>query len=239
MKIHQVYIGNQDFFDNVVSVHLSEEMANVKNIQDAEYKLWTEDDIINLLKNNYDERLLNAYHKIRPNTFKSDIARAALLDTFGGIYVDIGHEFFNYQILKDLTETNDMVVFSDINEEWFTNMVGYHGSIQSALMYSSGSNIFLKSVLEEITKNVENNFYGTSPWDATSVTRFGKVFEKTNIDFKYVRGRLEKTESGRNHYFVDGTSESIAGHKHPEKSGIFHGSGMSYVELWNNHMLYN
>jgi mannosyltransferase OCH1-like enzyme len=239
-KIHQVYIGNEDFFNDVVSVRLKEEMKNVQSIEGTEYRLWKDAEIQELLKENYGERVLAAYHKIKPNTFKSDIARAALLDTFGGIYVDLGHEFFNFDLLKNLINSYDMVLFSDTKEGWFVKDTQYDQSIQSALMYSSGSNVYLRSVIDSIVTNIENNFYGVSPWDATSVVRFGKVFEKTEIDFSYIRGNLEMNSEGRRVYFInDDIDNAIAGHKRPENGNIFHNKDLSYHELWGNGQMYN
>ena len=66
---------------------------NIKKIieknPDFEYNFFTNEDCYNYIKNNFDDRVLEAYNKINPGAGKADIWRLAVILKEGGIYIDV------------------------------------------------------------------------------------------------------------------------------------------------------
>jgi hypothetical protein len=239
MKVHQVYVGDATFFSEQVAPTFEEEMSSISKLPGVEYKLWKHKDILGLISKEYGQRGVAVYEKIRPNALKTDFVRAVILNTIGGLYLDIGCEVIDFTHIRDLSEDNHMILFSDIEEQSFVSFARYKNSIQNSVMYSKGKNIYLTNLIEEIMTNVENNFYGDSPWDAVSVVRFGKVFLKTEIDFNYILGKAVIFISGRKMFVSPVTNSPVAASKRLGKQEFFHSPENSYVTLWQQGKLYN
>jgi hypothetical protein len=239
MKIHQVYLGDPAFFLERVAPTFKEEMDLIRAIPGTEYKLWRDADVRDLIFKEHGQRGIAVYEKIKPNTLKTDFFRAVLLNTIGGLYLDIGCEITDFDHIKELTQDNHMILFSDIDEHSFVTFAKYKNSIQSSVMYCKGENIYLTNLIDEIMTNVENSFYGESPWDAVSVVRFGKVFLKTEIDFNYILGKAVIFKNGRKMFMSPTTANPIAASKRLGKQDFFHSPHNSYVTLWSRGELYN
>ena len=54
-----------------------------------EYCFYDNNDCDIFIKENFDERIYNAYCKIIPGAFKADLWRYCVLYKYGGVYVDI------------------------------------------------------------------------------------------------------------------------------------------------------
>jgi hypothetical protein len=62
--------------------------ANKNTLHNYEFRLWSDNEIIELIKTEY-PYLLKVYQSTRTGVQKGDIARIILLHRFGGIYVDL------------------------------------------------------------------------------------------------------------------------------------------------------
>jgi hypothetical protein len=239
MKIHQIYTGDFVLFEKSVLPEFKEELKGITLHPNTEHKLWLDSDIRNLIFSEYGDRGIAVYEKIRPNTFKCDFARAVILNSIGGLYLDIGYEILDLDSVLELTKGNDMILFYDIEDSWFVNYAKYDKSIQSAVMYSKGKNSYLTQLIEELMENVESNFYGDSPWDALSVVRFGKVFEKANPSFRYALGNCKIDDNNRKMFSIPKLERPLAAGYRQKKISFFHKPGNCYVGLWEDGKLYN
>jgi hypothetical protein len=237
MNIHQVYIGNEEGFSEALKT-FGREIKTFQALGRSKYKLWTDKEIKSLLLSEYGPRAVLAYESFGSNTSASDLARAAIIDSYGGWYSDLGNQVINSDLFF-LPEHVPFLFFHDtkIDDPFFQKYVNGRAAIQTGLFFSKSNSHFLKSIIKSIIENSENRFYGDSPWDPTGPVLFGKTFYDLKLENKYL-GNFEKlNKENRFSYFIN-TEAPIAYFKHPEKSKIFKSPEVNYVTLWENKKFY-
>jgi hypothetical protein len=97
--IHQIWLGSP------VPVKYTAWMKSWAELLDWEYRLWTDDDVNDILLYNQD-----LYDQASNYGEKSDILRLELLLHYGGIYVDIDFECINGNVFDELNRSFDFFV---------------------------------------------------------------------------------------------------------------------------------
>lgn len=111
----------------------------LENFSDFEYKLWNDDEIDNLIQNEYPE-FWDVYQEFPVHIMKIDFVRFAFMHKFGGIYADM--DYYCYQnFYNDLTDTGYIV----------ENPYG-NDPFENSLMASEPGNIFFYKCMEESQK---------------------------------------------------------------------------------------
>jgi hypothetical protein len=110
--IHQIWIGPNPIPDNCKQ--FSENLQEINN--DFEYKLWTNDNMPEL-----PEKCKIQFDRYQKMALKSDVLRYFLLETYGGIYVDMDFECFKN--FSELTNTDIFVAFPNSTGHWITNCI--------------------------------------------------------------------------------------------------------------------
>jgi len=101
--IHQTWKDN--FLPSIISNIRSENISLLRS-KGYEFKFWTDDDILELIKKHYQE-FYNIYRLTKTGVQRGDISRIILIYHFGGIYIDL-----DVLILRDFDELIDM--YSDL-----------------------------------------------------------------------------------------------------------------------------
>jgi hypothetical protein len=96
------------------------------------------------IEKNFDKPVLDAYDKLKPYAYKSDLFRLCNLYLTGGIYVDVKYESVNNFRFIDLTD-KEYVVAEPLG-------------IQNCLLVFSAKNDYLFNCIQTLTKNVLNNY---------------------------------------------------------------------------------
>ncbi len=142
------------------------------------FYLFDDNQCAEFIKNNFDIKVYNAYNKLIPGAYKADLWRYCILYKYGGIYLDIKYFPVNGFRLIELTE----------NEHWVRDRPKPL-SIYNALMVCQAGNVILRKAIEQVVKNVENNFYGESPLEPTGPTLLGNIILRDkhliNLDMKH------------------------------------------------------
>ena len=160
--IHQTYPTkniNSDIQNNI---------NNLKKLNpDYEYILYDDNDIIDFIKNNYSQHILNTYNSINPEygPARADYFRYLLMYKKGGIYLDIK---------SSCDRPFDSVI--NKNDEFILTHWGYKGAWYKILNNEYGEycnwNIIIKKnhplmkkIIDQITLNINNysiDKYGVS-----------------------------------------------------------------------------
>ena len=146
---------------------------NIKMNPEYNYYLYDDYDCRNFIYNNFDFKVLNAFDKLIPGAYKSDLWRYCVLYVNGGIYMDI-----KFKIIKPLHTyiKKDTIIFvKDIVDD----------NVYNAIMIASPKLEIFKHAINEIVNNVNNNYYGLNPLDPTGPGLLGKIIKKYNYT-KYV-----------------------------------------------------
>lgn len=161
-----IYLGNiKDIYLNTYA----EEINSFKSIQGVDLTIWDDAAIQDLMRNNFDNHILEAYLSVNPYPFKADLARLCILYVFGGWYSDIGISFIT-KIIPD----KDIIVF---NDHGLKKIFGYENVIQNSIIYSTPKQPKILECIENIAYMFSNKIYGDLPADPGGTVQMGKVFK--------------------------------------------------------------
>ena len=109
------------------------------------YKLFTSQDRINFLRDNFGPEVLEAYHSLVPGAFKADLFRYCLLYVKGGVYTDVD---MICETSLDTWIDGELVVVRDdpMAEKWLAN--GFIASIPNRPELKHAIDSILKIVRE-------------------------------------------------------------------------------------------
>lgn len=164
-------IIHQTFKTKKLPLELQEIVFRIKDTCPTfEYRLYDDEDIINFIKENYDEETLELYNMINPELgmAKADFFRYLLIYKVGGFYFDIK----SYP-KRDLTEWAEH--FSFITAHWchrhHADSLKYKfGEFQNWHIMSEPGHPIIAKVIQRMKENIRNY-----------VHRPGKIDEKTDI----------------------------------------------------------
>jgi mannosyltransferase OCH1-like enzyme len=149
---------------------MKKNMDNLKEMN-SEFKLYVYDEIKcrKFIKKYFDETVLNAYDKLKPCSYKSDLWRYCVLYIRGGVYIDIKYKCINNFKFIALTE-----------KEYFVKDREEYGSY-TGLIVSLPKNQVLWKCVQKIVDHVRDNHYGSNALDPTGPGLLGSFFSKAEI----------------------------------------------------------
>jgi len=164
-----------------VSSDVNNCILNNKNMS-PEYAFYCYDDndCLRFLLEHFPKRIHDAFEKLNPGAFKSDLFRYCLLYIQGGVYIDA-----NKKLLKPLHQliqpTTEMMLVMDRR----VNTIGFHlhpdrelQPIYQAFLAAVPRHPFLRSCIEQSVHNIETNYYGETPLDITGPSMMGYQFHR-------------------------------------------------------------
>lgn len=225
--IHQVVI-----VDDGIEVDISDKNYSIKEyFSGHRYILWDKSKIIELMKENNDEEILWAFNKLKPYSFKADLAKYYVVYKFGGWYSDINNTFIASP--PDINN-HDFVVFSErlhlTETTWAT---------QTSIFYADSGHYILKQAIDDIVDNCKKEFYGKHALCPTGPNLLGSAIAKFNLpeNSNYLIGRFCDDEIGTkfvvNNYDLARYKMNGLG---PSDPGII--GGNSYAQMWHNRDIY-
>ena len=148
-----------------------------KNNPRFNYYLFDDNDCANFIRNNFPEKVLNAYNSLIPGAYKADLWRYCILYKMGGIYMDIKYKPINGFKLYNLLEKEHWCLDIDRN------------NIYNAVMVCKPGNQILLKAIEKVCENVKNKYYGNNIFNPTGpalLSNFFTIEEKHGFDMKHV-----------------------------------------------------
>ena len=134
---------------------------------DFEYKMWTDDDLDSLIKNDF-AYFYDIYKNYDVNIKRIDIARYFILYKYGGIYADMDYICFKnfYDLLP-----KDKVSISE--SPWRENEY-----LQNALMISPKESPFWMKVIEKATIRFNENYNNGDVLDVTGPRLISDTYQE-------------------------------------------------------------
>lgn len=164
---------------------IKEKMDNLKEMySDCNYQLYTNDNIVEFLIDNFSSDILLAYNMCRSYAFKSDLVRYCLLYTYGGYYFDVSicPNFrlecdYDAYALKGTPEHIDGKT---------ANMLD-----NGVMFFKEPGNKFLKAAIDKTVYNILHHRYGNHALDITGPMMLYKLDHKEIHLFpcSYVEGK--------------------------------------------------
>jgi hypothetical protein len=149
---------------------------NIKNLQnnnpEFKYILYDDDDIKEFIKNNFNNDVLYAFNKLKPGAYKADLFRYCIMYINGGVYLDIKFNTINNFKFIYLMDKEHFVLDAKM---WHTN------SIYNGLLICLPKNTKMLDCINQIVKNVYNNYYGESTLSPTGPHLLVKYFNSEEL----------------------------------------------------------
>jgi mannosyltransferase OCH1-like enzyme len=205
-----------------------------KNNLDIQFELFDEIQCREFISQNFEKDVLDAYDRLSPSSYKSDLWRYCVLYRNGGIYMDIKYETVNGFCLKDICDKERFVL--DRPGHWDKDQVGLY----TALIVSKPRNKILRACIQRITHNTENYYYGSNALYPTGPGMLGQIY--FDNDFLQNIHRLREIEM----FHRDKTNEIV--YKNTIVMKIYDGyreeqlkyqNNMHYSKLWEHRAIYH
>jgi mannosyltransferase OCH1-like enzyme len=235
MQVSQIFLtddGGKDVPEALLALN-----QTVKNgFASANYQRFNNETLRTFVKEKFDSSVLKAYDSLRSYSNKADLGRFCLLYAIGGWYFDMGIRL-NTPI--ELGERIEMLAFREIQK--FT---GTCWACMTAVLFSKPGNPALMYAIEQIVKNVNNQYYGITPLSPTATPVLGQALAKHGEQANYVYGdflQLTPTHEKQNTAFVlpDGTILAWGKTAGGGDLSAFGAKGVNnYNDLWRNKTLY-
>jgi mannosyltransferase OCH1-like enzyme len=235
MQVSQIFLtddGGKDVPEALLALN-----QTVKNgFASANYQRFNNETLRTFVKEKFDSSVLKAYDSLRSYSNKADLGRFCLLYAIGGWYFDMGIRL-NTPI--ELGERIEMLAFREIQK--FT---GTCWACMTAVLFSKPGNPALMYAIEQIVKNVNNQYYGITPLSPTATPVLGQALAKHGEQANYVYGdflQLTPTHEKQNTAFVlpDGTILAWGKTAGGGDLSAFGAKGVNnYNDLWNERRLY-
>lgn len=151
-KIHQLWLNK-----NIKSYPKSyDKYINTWKIDNYEYKLWNFDECIELIKNNFNEKIYNTFIKIKPDICKCDLARFCIVYIYGGLYVDLNVECLNKNI-EFFLKNKEIILYQEPEHH---NTLGYK-KLFNGIFASIPKNKFIYDWIDKMCDYMIYNNYGS------------------------------------------------------------------------------
>lgn len=128
---------------------------------------FSDDDCQQSIEDTQDERIINAYNKLIPTAFKSDLWRYVILNKYGGVYLDFSHVS---------TKSYDYIINND--KEIFLKDKKDECGINNSFIACCKNNEVLKTAIEFCIYNVENFVRDLRVYDVTGPQLLERAFRK-------------------------------------------------------------
>lgn len=152
---------------NNINDNIKLSIEKIKNNNpEFNYYLFDNNGCINFLKNNFNNDVLHAYNKLKPESYKSDLWKYCILYIYGGVFIDITKKPINNFKFIDIINNNQMF-FSRNND--------------LSLLISYPKNPIFITCIEKIIENVNNNYYGVDETYPTNIGLFISICKSDNI----------------------------------------------------------
>lgn len=213
--------------------------------QNPEYtfQYYDDDQIRNFIREHH-PYALNAYDALIPGAYKADLWRMLVLYTYGGVYIDAGHQFV--VPLSDILDESD---------EFVSVFEVYDLGIHNSFIYAYPQHPILKNTIDMILDNINNRRYGENTTDITGPTTFQRAYNLTlglperhpipigradtpQYKIRFLRHDYKDNDRA-NTYIVDETDRKVIRTKFEGYEEAMYSEGpRKYSDLWLERVVY-
>lgn len=237
--IHQIMINNED------SIHIPPIIGeNIRSIQncypDATYKLWNHQELLELIRDNFDTEVVSAFNTLKPFAYKADLGRLCLAYVFGGLYIDLG-----IRLIQPIeVPTNfGLLAFRD-----FLNINSIWTCVANGVFWVQEPNRKeIKLCIDKIVEHCKNRYYGENSLYPTGPVLFGQCITKTMIEadnkspYEFWIGDIERLAKNADTIFFVTPLGQVFGYRiksisHSEVTDALKAN--QYGPMWDNRNIY-
>lgn len=173
-RVHQILLSTGEI-DRLPE----SKIENIKNNVSVDHTLWLEKDIVNLIRDNFSPKTLEAFNKIKPLAYKADLARYCILYVYGGWYFDLSIDIVDFSVLKNYGDDYQVVIFRDVPSAGESYAIG-----NSVLWFRNREHPVLEDVIARVTENILSEKYENHPHSITGPNVLGEFIVRYQLDTK-------------------------------------------------------
>jgi mannosyltransferase OCH1-like enzyme len=190
-----------------------------------DHKLFNLDMCRDFIKNNFEQRILDAFDNIIPYAFKFDLWRYCILYLNGGIYLDSKY----YPL-------NNFKFFWLTDKEYFCkDLPSSRSGIYNALIICKPKNKLMFNAIYKLVENVENKYYGTFSLEPTGPFMLKQLAINMDININSFELELEKINDAE-HYIRYNSLRILELHKEYRQEQKKYGK--HWIYYWLNQCAY-
>jgi mannosyltransferase OCH1-like enzyme len=189
---------------NVFQVAIDKKIFSVNlRINNPEFNFFyfDENDCDKFILNNYPDNIYKAYKSLIPLEYKFDFWKYCILYKYGGIYID--DKYIDNIKLINLIDYN---FFASYKHDYYNKLL-----INTDFIVTKSNNPIFMIAINEIIKNINNNYYGIDLTYPTGAGLLGKIFienkikahlfyDGNNISFKNIIIMKTKNNNKKSYY---------------------------------------
>ncbi len=163
----------QNIHKNIHKLH--NKMLKINS--DYEHIIYTDDQMFDFVKSNYDKDVFNYFERINNIVSRADFWRYLILYKNGGVYLDID-SIINKDLSELVDDNDEAVITAEKNENCY---------VQWSLIYNKNHPILEKTIDNLINNIINNNYkndvlnFSVKPyWDAIN-----NIFIENNLQFSW------------------------------------------------------
>jgi|TARA_Y100001937_G_scaffold46642_1_gene65493 hypothetical protein len=190
-KINQIILNDQN--DKVLSPFCQAAQHSIVQKIEGEHQLWGRDDLEELMKKEYGQEVVDAFRKMVPYSYKSNLGRYVLLHHFGGWYFDLTIRIDSIMNVPDFAEIGaELLAFREVQKYTKT---AYSMATSVLWVKDSGHPVFEKAI-EFVLRNCREEYYGACPVSVSGPNLLGEAFAACRCNADIMIGdALELTPS--------------------------------------------
>jgi len=249
MKIHQILINDTNKSPDEFPEYHNICYKQIKNLYpNEEYYLYSGEKIEEIIKSNFEDDVFIAYKKLRPYSYKGDLARFCLLYLYGGLYIDLNVKLINTIPNLDVFK---FFAFRDV-----TKSSKRSWSVATSIIFAAKKSKIMKKCIDIIVENCKNEHYGISVLDVSACIVLGRAIMTSNEDINFIAtdGELcyinpQKEENYSYHFaYLMDKDDKIIAYRKPNINNTnncgdisyfgFNGTN-NYIEMWKDKEVYD
>lgn len=189
------------------------------------YQLFDDEDCIRFIRENFDQEVVYAFHRLKPGAYKADLWRYCVLFVHGGLYLDIKFECCDGFKCIEMMDKDHYVMDRQAYAEKGKVLV-YNGC-----MVSHARNPVLLTCIGRIVENVKEESYGFNPLYPTGPGLLGEVLGKSKD--------IDLTFSEDQNYIIYKKKRILKKYKEYRQEQLNTRYGNHYNDLWLEGDIYN
>tara|TARA_B100000579_G_C22670088_1_gene775202 strand:- start:177 stop:932 length:756 start_codon:yes stop_codon:yes gene_type:complete len=157
-----------------------------QNFPNSKYRLYNKDELIELIKKHFNEDTYKSFMKLKPYSYKADLAKFCITYLKGGWYVDISIKILAQLSIK---VEPDFIGFED-KGDGFGKPYYLPYAIGASLFYGTPKNIIFEKAIELIIDNCRKENYGSTPICPTGPGVLGRALGSVGLKRSSIMGHF-------------------------------------------------
>jgi mannosyltransferase OCH1-like enzyme len=200
--------------------------------------LYSDEKCLAFIKNNFDQEVVDAFNKLKPGAYKSDLWRYCILYKLGGVYIDIKFCTSDTVSLKAIIEQHPEVFVLDIDTS--SNMCESKISIYNGFMISAPGDNRFKKCIDSIMRHCKEKLYNNTSLSITGPCLLGTILSDGKRDQElesYKKGFIfNLTLKGTIQMSGKNILEMYPEYREEQKNNS---KSAHYAEMWMKRDVYN